>query len=91
MSTRPYFIHIRPKTETSVATKGGKTIAVVGDPDHGYRYGVAQCSIKDNYVKSKGRQLAAGRAFEKRTSFSLPDDIRTTKAAEEYLRHHYNV
>jgi hypothetical protein len=89
--SRPYFIHIRTKQEQQVQVKGGLTIAVIGDPDNGFRYGVAKCSPKDNYCKSTGRQLATGRAFEKKVGMSLPDDITTTAAAEKHLRTLYTV
>ena len=90
---RPYFIHIRAKSAETKETlvKGGVTIAVIGDPDNGFRYGTAKCSRKDNYCKSKGRQLATGRAFEKKLSMSLPDDITTVKDAEAHLRALYTV
>ena len=94
---RPYFIHVRRIQTTQanghreILVKGGTTIAVVGDQDNGFRYGVAVCSIKDNYCKSTGRQLSTGRAFEKKTSMSLPDDIKCMADAEKYLRHHYTV
>lgn len=97
--SRPYFVHIRHTQSVphlsgeakSKTTKGGITLAIIGDADNGFRYGVAKCSIKDNYCKSKGRQLSTGRAFEKKTSLSLPDDIITTKAAEQHLRQLYTV
>jgi len=82
---RPYFIHIRPSNVQNNC-KGGKTIAVVGDEDNGYKWGIAHCSINDNYDKSKGRSLATGRAFEKKTQMNFPDDIRTVKQAEAHIR-----
>ncbi|HET8687982.1 MAG TPA: hypothetical protein VFM18_15200 [Methanosarcina sp.] len=83
---RPYFVHIRNKTNDSIQVKGGTTVAIVGDPDNGYKAGIAKCSLKDNYCKSIGRQLATGRAFEKRTQMNLPDDITTMRDAESYVR-----
>lgn len=82
---RPYFIHIRPKN-VQTNCKGGTTVAVVGDEDNGYSFGVAKCSIRDNYCKATGRVLATGRAFEKRTRIHLPDDVPTLQAAEKHIR-----
>ena len=81
----PYFIHIRPSNVQNNC-KGGKTIAVLGDEDIPYVYGVAHCSDNDNYDKSKGRSLATGRAFEKKTRLHFPDDIQSMKQAESYVR-----
>ncbi len=90
---RPYFVHVRAKQVLSlgvlserISCKGGATVAIVGDPDNGFKAGIAKCSVKDNYCKSTGRTLAAGRAFEKKTQLSLPDDITTMRAAEAYVR-----
>lgn len=88
---RPYFVHIRQSIVTDTADmitscKGGATVAIIGDPDNGFKAGIAKCSKRDNYCKSIGRQLAAGRAFEKKTQLSLPDDIATMRDAESYVR-----
>ncbi|HET8687267.1 MAG TPA: hypothetical protein VFM18_11485 [Methanosarcina sp.] len=83
---RPYFVHIRNKYNDVIATKGGATVAIVGDPDNGFKAGIAKCSLKDNYCKSTGRQVATGRAFEKRTQINLPDDITTMRDAESWAR-----
>lgn len=82
---RPYYIHIRP-TNVQTNCKGGVTVAVVGNEDDGYTYGVARCSAIDNYDKSKGRSLATGRVFEKKTQMHFPDDIRSMKQAESHIR-----
>lgn len=83
---RPYFVHIRNKVENNISVKGGTTVAITGDPDNGYKAGIARCSIKDNYCKKTGRILATGRAYEKSTQHTLPDDIQNLKAAETYIR-----
>jgi hypothetical protein len=83
---RPYFVHIRPKTQNTFSIKGGITVAIVGDPDNGYKAGVAHCSKKDNYCKRAGRILAGGRAFENSTRINLPDDISNLKNAEQHVR-----
>lgn len=82
---RPYFIHIRPKN-VQTNCKGGTTVAIVGDEDNGFSFGVAKCSLKDNYCKSTGRILATGRAYEKHTRIHLPDDISSLKDAEKHVR-----
>lgn len=87
---RPYFIHIRPQN-VQTNCKGGITVAVRGNEDHGYHYAVARCSANDNYNKQFGRSLATLRLGEKVRRVTMPDDILTMRGAETYVRELYKV
>lgn len=87
---RPYFIHIRP-SNVQTNCKGGITVAVRGNEDHGYQYAVARCSANDNYNKQFGRSLASLRLNEKVRRVTMPDDILTMRSAETYVRELYKV
>jgi hypothetical protein len=88
--SRPYYIHIRPKN-VQTNCKGGITIAVQGNEDHGFTYAVARCSANDNYHKSFGRELAKMRLNERVRRIHLNDDIKSMREAESLLRAVYTV
>jgi len=90
MSNRPYYIHIRPQN-VRTNCKGGITVAVRGNEEHGFVCAVARCSESDNYNKSFGRALSTIRLNETARKMHLPDDIRTMRDAEQHLRQLYTV
>lgn len=103
-----HFVHVRKRNnrfipifglttyrlETSIAVKGGNTVAYVFD-DAGKRllFSAARCSKKDNYCKRTGRELSASRLGEHTKQFSvaysdLPDGKPTYKNISAYF---YNL
>lgn len=85
MSNRPYFVHIRPDN-VHINPKGGVTVAIQGDEDHGFQFAAAKCHHNDNFVKRVGRDKAAGRLNSGEYRVTMPDDISTLRQAEEYVR-----
>lgn len=54
------FAHFREINRGEIATKGGTTIAY-DFSDTEIKYGVAECSRRDNYCRKIGRAIAGGR------------------------------
>lgn len=88
--SRPYHIHIRP-FNVQTNCKGGITISVRGDEDRGFIYGVARCSLDDNYNKAYGRALSTIRLNEPARRMHLPDDLKSMRDVEQHLRSLYKA
>ena len=66
-------IHSRPKITTKrmdgesfeYSAKGGNTIIEITTPEGLNAIGTAQCSVKDNWNRKVGNQIALGRALTK--------------------------
>lgn len=96
-----HFVHVRKRNnrfipifglttyrlETSIAVKGGVTVAYLfHDVGKKIDFSVAFCSKKDNYCKKIGRELAASRTISGSVPYDyLPDGKPTYKNISAYF------